>query len=111
MNCLCNLRPPFLSLSQPVSSYFSPALIFHSPSAVAMLRKQKNIVTGSSSRVPITNLSVDTIDQPTFDSPIHHERYTRLSTHSFGTLRSLNWVALQTAGLKDNVEQLLSVGG
>lgn len=34
-----------------------------------------------------------------------------LSTNSFGNLRSLNWDVLQTAGLMDDVEQLLSVSG
>lgn len=68
--------------SPPSSSYPSPALIFHSTFAMAMKRKQKNIITGSSLRVPVTNLSIDPIDQPRFAFPIHHERYTRFSiTH------------------------------
>lgn len=75
-----------------------------------MPRKRKNVFPVSSSRAPVTNLSIDPIARPEFTSLVHREHYTRLFAHSFRILCSIDWVALQISWHKHDVERLLSVG-
>lgn len=47
--------------------------------------------------------------QPTFNSPLHRERYEHLLGRKFGYIHTIDWEALRVADLADEVQQFLSV--
>lgn len=70
---------------------------------------RKHIVVWPYRRPRIADSYTGADFKPTFYTRPHQERYTLLSTRMFGTLRTIDWEALQMIGIKAKVEQLQDI--